>query len=109
MTYLPDRNLRYLAVGERYATIESPADVNKRCKSVADKMRKKTERARRAMGRTHGGAVAAIAGEDDSWDEDGWEYAASKAQEAQLRWYTRFWEVTDVKVFDKAKRTGRLG
>lgn len=81
MTYHDNRNLRYLAIGERYAKIESPAEVRKRCRPLW-KEAKKTEKLKQNLGeskasRGSGGEAAMdyhLGDEDDSWDENGLDY-----------------------------------
>ena len=72
MTYLPGRNLRYIAVAERYATIESPVEISKRCKLLVDK-KKKSQR-QLAKSKEPARAVS-LNDEEESWDEMGFEYA----------------------------------
>lgn len=75
MTYVPDRKLRYIAVGERYATIETPAEISKRCKMLAEK-HKKARRGLRQMAKSKQPAHGVkINEEEDSWDETAYEYA----------------------------------
>lgn len=75
MAYIPNRKLRYIAVGERYATIESPAEISKRCKTLTDK-HKKARRTQRQLAKSKQSANGVkINEEEDSWDETAYEYA----------------------------------
>ena len=71
MSYFPDRKLRYIAVGERCATVESPAEIRKRCKNLAKehkKLQKQKARSRRSA------QDSRINEDEDSWDEMGFEH-----------------------------------
>lgn len=82
ITSLPDRSLRYVAVGERYATVETPAEIQKRRKTLVEKS-KKAESLKeilaqsKASGRPSQGGFPNSGTDDanDSWDEAGREYA----------------------------------
>lgn len=71
MSYFPKRKLRYIAVGERCATVESPAEIKKRCKNLAKehkKMQKQKARSKKS------GQDFRINEDEDSWDEMGFEH-----------------------------------
>lgn len=82
ITSFPDRSLRYVAVGERYATVETPAEIQKRRKASVEKA-KKAESLKevlaqsKASGRPSEGGFPNSGTDDanDSWDEAGREYA----------------------------------
>ena len=82
MIYHPSRSLRYIGIGERCATIETAADISKRCKSLTEKA-KKADKLKKVLAKSKGhGAVSpgtpsksGANDEEDSWDENGLAYA----------------------------------
>ena len=91
MIYHPTRSLRYIGIGERYATIETAADIYKRCKSLTEKA-KKADKLKKALAKSRGpraispGTPSKIGAndEEDSWDENGFAYTEVSGPEDLL-------------------------
>lgn len=118
LIHFPNRKIKYLGVSDRFATVDSPAEIKKRVKSVIDKRiaatRKKTMSGK-GKGKEPEGDQANKAFDElltpvdeDSWDESSAEHLIMKAQECTLKWHTKFWEAEDCKVFQKGIRQGKL-
>ncbi|KAL8822233.1 MAG: hypothetical protein Q9191_007030 [Dirinaria sp. TL-2023a] len=134
LIHFPARKLKYIGIADHFAVIESPTEIARRVKAVSEKKRKLHKGKGRAKTKEHAavsvssksgeGAEKARGGggggekiwdspgvaveEEDSWDELGVEHQEVKAGECSFKWQTKFWEVNDVKVFEKRIRTGKI-
>ncbi|KAL8793030.1 MAG: hypothetical protein Q9195_004341 [Heterodermia aff. obscurata] len=93
MMYHPTRSLRYICIGERYATIETAADSSKRYKSLIEKA-KKADKLKKVLANSKGSGTvfpgtpskSGANDEEDSWDENGLAYTeVSEAQDFLLQ------------------------
>ena len=87
MIYHPTRSLRYIGIGERYATIETATDIYKRCKSLTEKA-KKADKLKKVSAKSKGGVMSGgtpsksgANDEEDSWDDNGLAYTEVSAAE----------------------------
>ena len=123
LIHFPSRKLKYIGIADHFAIIESPAEIARRVKAVSDKKRKLNRGKGKGKGKETPSSKAgegdkARAGdkiwdllgaeEEDSWDEHGMEHQEAKAGECSFKWQTKFWEITDAKIFDKRVRTGKI-
>ena len=124
LIHFPGRKLKYIGIADHFAVIESPTEIARRVKAVSDKKRKLNKGKGRAKMKENASSKAGEVGErarggekiwdllgveeEDSWDEHGVEHQEVKAGECSFKWQTKFWEVNDVKVFEKRFRTGKI-
>ena len=121
LKHFPSRKLRYLGVSERYATVESPAEIARRTKMIESKRSTIMKKKKAAKGKSKEepwGDLSMLANkglddfksfiEDDDWDWGGYEHMAVKVKECGVRWHNKLWEAEDCKVFKKGIRLGKL-
>lgn len=118
LIYFPDRKLKYIGVSERYAAVESPAEIARRVKVVAERkasMQKK-KKASKGKGKEAWRDLSVLQGKglDDfiaiaEDDEDGAiDHMALRVKECHVKWDTKFWQVKDCKIFERGIRLGKL-
>lgn len=101
LTHLPGQKLKYLALESRLGRIERKQD----CLESEAQRRKKM---RKAKGKGKAKASEGISLDDSSGSDDADDLSDVANLETHLKFDDEFWEITEVKIFTKEIRTGKL-
>ena len=114
----PAHKLKYIGIAERYTVLESPIEVARRLRLLAEKRAEfeKRKNSAKGKGREYVYDVSKLQGKgldefisDDGFDEEGFDHLVLRAKESNaVKWHYRLSDVEDCKVFQKVFRIGKL-